>query len=200
MPSAHTRIALLTLGLCSAPYLGLRVYLNRVMHGSSLEAAVPGGFVLGALFLLGVVVPTAGVFWTVREVVRDGLQFRLSGLLVAYAALVALFASSYAIVQASGVESSFAGMSTLWSAHDPATLDVHLDRLHAIFFESLYLSVMTITTVGYGDLAPLTPLGKLLAAIQGLVGIGYVGVALGHYFSVCIHRRETGDAREPDQK
>lgn len=200
MPSAHTRIGLFTLGLCSAPYLGLRIYLTREMHGSALEATMPGSSVLGGLFLLGVVVPTAGVFWTVREVLRDGLQFRLSGLLVAYAALVALFASSYAIVQASTVEPSFAGMATLWSAHDPATLDAHLDRLHAIFFESLYLSVMTITTVGYGDLAPLTPLGKTLAATQGLVGIGYVGIALGHYFSVCIHRRDTGDACDPGEK
>jgi len=200
MPSAQTRIALLTLGLCSAPYLGLRIYLTLVMHGSSLEATMPSSVVLGALFLLGVVVPTAGVFWTVREVLKDGLQFRLSGLLVAYTALIALFASGYAIVQASGVEPSFAGMPTLWSAREPATLGVHLDRLHAIFFESLYLSVMTITTVGYGDLAPLTSLGKILAAIQGLAGIGYVGIALGHYFSVCIHRRETGDGCDPGEE
>lgn len=80
-------------------------------------------------------------------------------------------------------------MTTLWSPQGAATLEVHVDRLHAIFFDSLYLSVMTITTVGYGDLVPLTPTGKVLTAIEGLAGIGFIGVALGHYFSVCLGRR-----------
>lgn len=61
-----------------------------------------------------------------------------------------------------------------------------MDRLHAIFFEALYLSV---TTVGFGDLVPLTRFGKVLTALEGLAGIGFVGVALGHYFSVCLRRR-----------
>lgn len=186
MFSAHARIAVLNLALCTAPYLGLRVYLSVGMHDSAVAAALPAPWLLGALFALGVVVPTAGVIWTLRWVVRDGLHFRLSGLLEAYGVLIVLFASSYAIVQASAVGTSFTGMAPLWDV--PATLEVHVARLHELFFESLYLSVMTITTVGYGDLAPLTRTGKVLTAVEGLAGIGFVGVALGHYFSVCLRR------------
>ena len=38
--------------------------------------------------------------------------------------------------------------------------------------DALYFSVMTLTTVGYGDLAPQTDLGKLFTVVYALVGIG----------------------------
>lgn len=186
MHSAHSRIALLNLALCIAPYLGLRVYLSQGLHDGVVAATVPAPWLLGSLFVLGVAVPTAGVLWTLRWVIRDPLHFRLSGLLEVYGMLIVLFASSYAIVQASAVGTSFSGMTPLWDA--PATLEVHVARLHDLFLDSLYLSVMTITTVGYGDLAPLTRSGKVLTAVEGLAGIGFVGIALGHYFSVCLGR------------
>ena len=186
MGSGQLRITLLALLLAAVPYLGLRLYLSFGMHASAAPAALPPGWLLGSLFVLGVVVPTTGVLWILRWILRDRLQFQLSGLVVAYAALILLFASSYAILQASRVGPSFAGMPVLWEAHDPATLVVHVRRLHEIFFESVYLSTMTITTVGYGDLVPLTRLGKLLTAVEGLAGIGFMGIALGHYFSVCL--------------
>lgn len=187
--SARARIAWLNLVLCAAPYVGLRANLTLGMHSSLVTATVPPPWVLGILFALGVVIPTVGVVWTLRWALRDGLHFELASLLGVYGTLIVLFASSYAIVQASGTGTSFSGMPAMWSVHDPATLEVHTRLLHVIFLESLYLSVMTITTVGYGDIAPLTPVGKALAAFQGLAGIGFVGIALGHYFSVCLRRR-----------
>lgn len=38
--------------------------------------------------------------------------------------------------------------------------------------DSLYFSVITLTTVGYGDLHPETTFGKLFTAAYVLVGIG----------------------------
>jgi len=38
--------------------------------------------------------------------------------------------------------------------------------------ESLWWAVITLTTIGYGDMAPITPLGKFLASAIALVGIG----------------------------
>lgn len=38
--------------------------------------------------------------------------------------------------------------------------------------ETLWWAVVTLTTIGYGDIAPVTPLGKLLTSVIALFGIG----------------------------
>ncbi|HEY1247981.1 MAG TPA: ion channel [Nitrososphaera sp.] len=40
------------------------------------------------------------------------------------------------------------------------------------FNDALWWSVITITTVGYGDYTPVTPLGRIIATIVMFVGIG----------------------------
>ena len=44
---------------------------------------------------------------------------------------------------------------------------------------SIYWAVVTLTTVGYGDLAPVTPLGQSLAALLMLTGYGIIAVPTG---------------------
>ena len=44
---------------------------------------------------------------------------------------------------------------------------------------SIYWAIVTMTTVGYGDLAPATPLGKLLASIIMLTGYAIIAVPTG---------------------
>jgi voltage-gated potassium channel len=41
---------------------------------------------------------------------------------------------------------------------------------------SLWWSFVTITTVGYGDISPTTSLGRIIAGIIMLVGIGFLGM------------------------
>ncbi|MGB7873685.1 MAG: potassium channel family protein [Anaerolineales bacterium] len=40
--------------------------------------------------------------------------------------------------------------------------------------DSLYFSVITLTTVGYGDFSPQTPTGKIFTMIYILVGLGLI--------------------------
>lgn len=46
-------------------------------------------------------------------------------------------------------------------------------------FSGLWWAVATLTTVGYGDIYPVTALGKMLGAIIALMGIGIVAVPTG---------------------
>lgn len=46
-------------------------------------------------------------------------------------------------------------------------------------FSGLWWAIATLTTVGYGDIYPITALGKLLAAIIAILGIGLVAVPTG---------------------
>jgi voltage-gated potassium channel len=44
---------------------------------------------------------------------------------------------------------------------------------------SIYWAVVTLTTVGYGDLAPATTLGRSLAVLLMLTGYGIIAVPTG---------------------
>ena len=44
---------------------------------------------------------------------------------------------------------------------------------------AMWWSMATLTTVGYGDIYPLTPLGKILASFLSILGIGIVALPAG---------------------
>jgi len=44
---------------------------------------------------------------------------------------------------------------------------------------SMYWAVVTLTTVGYGDISPSTPLGQFIAAIVMIMGYGIIAVPTG---------------------
>lgn len=45
--------------------------------------------------------------------------------------------------------------------------------------QSTYWAIVTMTTVGYGDVAPVSPLGKFIASIVMIVGYGVIAVPTG---------------------
>lgn len=65
---------------------------------------------------------------------------------------------------------------------------------------SLWWAICTLTTVGYGDVYPITPLGRFFAAVISVVGIGIVAIPTGIIsagFTSVIEQRST---REQDKK
>lgn len=55
------------------------------------------------------------------------------------------------------------------------------------WFESVYFTTSTVTTVGYGDIVPMTPGGKQFTVILILVGVGTVLYALSVLAQTFIH-------------
>jgi voltage-gated potassium channel len=45
--------------------------------------------------------------------------------------------------------------------------------------EGIYWAVVTLTTVGYGDISPVTPLGKFIATLVMFIGYGIIAVPTG---------------------
>lgn len=57
---------------------------------------------------------------------------------------------------------------------------------------SIWYCVVTLTTVGYGDISPVTPVGKLIAGIMAVMGIGLVAIPTGVISSAFLRQIETG--------
>ncbi|WP_296622463.1 ion transporter [Marivirga sp.] len=45
--------------------------------------------------------------------------------------------------------------------------------------KGIYWSIVTLTTVGYGDIAPITPLGQIVASFIMIMGYGIIAVPTG---------------------
>ncbi|QOW11889.1 ion transporter [Kaistella flava (ex Peng et al. 2021)] len=64
--------------------------------------------------------------------------------------------------------------------------------------QSLWWSVATLTTVGYGDIYPITPLGKLLSSAIAIIGIGVLALPTGIISSAFINRLEMDKKSEKE--
>lgn len=52
------------------------------------------------------------------------------------------------------------------------------DKLPSIA-HTMYWSLITLTTVGYGDISPVTPIGQLIATVTALLGVSAVAMLTG---------------------
>jgi len=55
---------------------------------------------------------------------------------------------------------------------------------------SYYFTVINMTTVGFGDVVPLTPIGKIIAGINSVLGLLLFGVIVA-VISMALQRRES---------
>lgn len=57
--------------------------------------------------------------------------------------------------------------------------------------KSLYWAIVTLTTVGYGDIAPQSPLGQIIASFIMIMGYGIIAVPTGIYSAELIKSYKT---------
>jgi hypothetical protein len=113
--------------------------------------------VLAGITLIGVIV------FSVRS---HGLRLPpaslLSCLAIAYIVTALLFSSGYMMLYEHD-NRSIAGLS------DPPSN-----------YDFVYLSFETITTLGFGDVRPVTPVARLMAISEAVVGVFYIAILIGN--------------------
>lgn len=67
---------------------------------------------------------------------------------------------------------------------------------HLSWLNAYYFSVVTLATVGYGDIVPHTPAGKIFATIYIMFGIGIIT----SFFTLRTQRRSEKFAERRDKK
>ena len=72
------------------------------------------------------------------------------------------------------------------------------------FFDAFYWAVCTLTTVGYGDLYPISNVGRVISIISSLVGIAIIalpsGVITAGYLDEVRERKAASQSAEPPSK
>ncbi|TVP54227.1 MAG: ion transporter [Gemmatimonadales bacterium] len=69
-------------------------------------------------------------------------------------------------------------------------------ELYASVFHSMWWALVTLTTVGYGDVYPITLGGRLFTAVILFIGLGVVAVPAGIMASALSQAREEADRAE----
>jgi voltage-gated potassium channel len=121
---------------------------------------------LGAMFIIGLIVlfvsRDVATFLIEAVLLFEEFLSRVAQLLIPtfaflsfYSVLVVLFASAYRIISQYTYESHF------YVEGNPRALS---------FSESIYFSVVTISTVGYGDITPHSSLARVLASLEVICG------------------------------
>ena len=68
--------------------------------------------------------------------------------------------------------------------------------------QAMWWAIVTVTTVGYGDVVPVTPLGKVFGSILGFVGVAMVALPAGILasgFSDALNRRRNSLRHDRDR-
>lgn len=52
-------------------------------------------------------------------------------------------------------------------------------NLFETFFDAMYWATISITTIGYGDISPVTTIGRLITMISSLVGVAIIALPSG---------------------
>lgn len=112
-----------------------------------------------------VYIEPTGILRFVRLIVRLRILFNKSRYFVKHAYPLEIF-TFFAVIMFGGAD--------LFHAFEYGINE----NVHS-FFDSIWWAMVTITTVGYGDIAPVTTGGRIVSMILMMLGIGFLGLTTG---------------------
>lgn len=182
-----TSLALIELTLVGAIFFSLKdlrfrligAILTLIWFGCSL-AAMLNGHLNGVVTLISTGMIIAAPIMTFRALLaRDQGDFEtLIGGVFGYLLLAVVWAMFYSHMirwQPGSIE--FVGDHDLWTS-------------------MVYFSLVTLTSLGYGDILPIHPLARIAAGLQAVVGVLYIAVMIGSI--VGNYRIEKFESEEAD--
>jgi len=139
---------------------------------------------LSAIYLSGIIIIILYNMFYVAKITFDTICAALS----VYLLMAVLWAVLYALVDAVS-PGSFTFNSQIGSGTSVMYFDEKLSMV------PLYYSLVTITTLGYGDIVPVTPMASMLAAVEAVIGQFYLTVLVawlvGMHISTSIRHKTT---------
>lgn len=124
------------------------------------------------------------VAWLARHLPRSGTMGLLAGPL-SYVAVVATWAALLAVGWALVFLPQLPGGFNFDPALNPAE--------HSGFSDALYVSLVNLTSLGYGDISPATPLLRVLGPVETIFGLGLLTASISWLISIyaAISRRDS---------
>lgn len=70
---------------------------------------------------------------------------------------------------------------------------------HMSLMNAFYFSIMTLTTVGYGDLYPITIFGKIFTIFYVLIGIGLITTLIANFNHAMVEHHKQKKRRQKNK-
>lgn len=173
-PSGNLRIVLVALAMATAALLAAALLTES--RGLSVVF-----YVFSFLFLGLVAVVTISRLLQSHSADYETIAASICG----YIILVLFWANAYSLMDTTAVGSFSA-------AQTPANAGQLMHFALGDAMMSLYYSFVTMTTLGYGDVLPVTPMARVLAATQAFVGQVYIAVLVARLVGLEIAQRVSG--------
>lgn len=157
-------------------------YNTRKLHGIYLVCD---------LIALISFIPTFSVFRLLLLTRLLSAAFRVRGMQVLYSIVKE---NSYIFKSILGVAVVYMIITSI------IVFNVEPETFNNQYLYAFYWSGITLTTVGYGDVYPITPLGQVIALISSFLGIGIIALPTGIISSNFITRIEARERRKKSSK
>lgn len=152
--------------LLATAVLATPIFFGYWFQSHRAEGTAYAGFIASFVLFAGFII--ARLLYFILRAPRVTAEVLAAGISV-YVLLGMLWATLYALT-ARLVPGAFTGVSAA------------AGRLQG--FEALYFSFITLTTVGYGDVAPAVPPARMLAMMEAMTGTLYLAVLISRLVSL----------------